>query len=132
MTNTIIRASAGSGKTFQLSNRYLDILFQREPVDTILASTFTRKAAGEITSRILTRLADAALDNDKRRDLAEHVDIPSSRFEIPDTSWGVALHSAGLKGGVSEKSNAYGIPKNLGLALIACYARFSTRKFPRP
>ncbi len=107
MTNTIIRASAGSGKTFQLSNRYLDILFQREPVDTILASTFTRKAAGEITSRILTRLADAALDNDKRRDLAEHVDIPSSRFEIPDTSWGVALHSAGLKGGVSEKSNAY-------------------------
>ena len=76
MTNTIIRASAGSGKTFQLSNQYLGIVFRHEPVETILASTFTRKAAGEILSRILMRLARAALDDKERQSLAAFVPLP--------------------------------------------------------
>lgn len=57
----VIRASAGTGKTFQLSNRYITLL-RTAPPDRILASTFTRKAAGEILERILIRLAKAALD----------------------------------------------------------------------
>lgn len=56
----IIRASAGSGKTFQLSNRYLLLLLKGEDPASILATTFTRKAAGEIFERILERLAAAA------------------------------------------------------------------------
>lgn len=59
----VIRASAGTGKTFQLSNRYLTLLRSATP-DRILASTFTRKAAGEIIDRILLRLAKASI-NDK-------------------------------------------------------------------
>ena len=47
----VIRASAGTGKTFQLSNRYLELLAAGVPGDQILASTFTRKAAGEILDR---------------------------------------------------------------------------------
>ncbi|HVJ69539.1 MAG TPA: UvrD-helicase domain-containing protein [Caulifigura sp.] len=66
----LIRASAGTGKTFQLSNRYLSLLRQA-PADRILAVTFTRKAAGEILERILTRLAAAVLDDSKRCDLAK-------------------------------------------------------------
>ncbi|QDT32686.1 UvrD-helicase domain-containing protein [Thalassoglobus polymorphus] len=58
----VIRASAGTGKTFQLSNRFLTLLRGSTP-DKILASTFTRKAAAEITDRILLRLAQAALDD---------------------------------------------------------------------
>lgn len=57
----LIRASAGTGKTFQLSNRFLTLLRGTSP-ERILASTFTRKAAGEITDRILLRLAKAAID----------------------------------------------------------------------
>ncbi|MDO5566358.1 MAG: UvrD-helicase domain-containing protein, partial [Planctomycetia bacterium] len=38
----VIRASAGSGKTFQLSNRYIRLLFEEVPVDQILEVTFTR------------------------------------------------------------------------------------------
>lgn len=68
--NTIIRASAGSGKTFQLTNRYLALLHQDVPPEKILAVTFTRKAAGEIFDRIVLRLADAAGDEIKRRELA--------------------------------------------------------------
>ncbi len=73
LPHTLIRASAGTGKTFQLSNRYLALVADGQPLDGILAATFTRKAAGEILNRILTRLAEAALDPDKAAELAGHV-----------------------------------------------------------
>ncbi len=59
--HVVILASAGTGKTFQLTNRYLTLL-REGSCDRILASTFTRKAAGEILDRILVRLARAILD----------------------------------------------------------------------
>ncbi len=58
--HTLIKASAGSGKTFQLSNRFITLLALDESPDKILATTFTRKAAGEILSRVFTRLAQGA------------------------------------------------------------------------
>jgi ATP-dependent exoDNAse (exonuclease V) beta subunit len=58
--NKVIRASAGTGKTHELSSRYLSLLNTGQPVDRILATTFTRKAAGEIFDRIVERLAHAA------------------------------------------------------------------------
>jgi len=58
----LIHASAGTGKTFELSGRYLALLFAGVDPRTILATTFTRKAAGEIQERVLARLALAALD----------------------------------------------------------------------
>lgn len=56
----LIRASAGTGKTHQLTNRYLQLFSQGVPPAKILAATFTRKAAGEIFSRIAERLVEAA------------------------------------------------------------------------
>ena len=56
---TLVRASAGSGKTYQLTARLLRILLQGASPETILATTFTRKAAGEILSRVLVTLAKA-------------------------------------------------------------------------
>jgi ATP-dependent exoDNAse (exonuclease V) beta subunit len=72
--HVVIRASAGTGKTFQLSNRFLGLVAAGEPLDSILATTFTRKAAGEILDRVLTRLAEAAMDGRKLAALAQHVD----------------------------------------------------------
>ena len=69
----LIRASAGTGKTFQLSNRFIAQIAAGEPPDHILAATFARKAAGEILERVLTRLAEAALDDGKFTELAENV-----------------------------------------------------------
>lgn len=63
-SNLIIRASAGTGKTYQLSNRFLSLLLQGCAPDRILATTFTRKAAGEILDRVLLRLATAAATAD--------------------------------------------------------------------
>jgi ATP-dependent helicase/nuclease subunit A len=62
LPHLLIRASAGTGKTFQLSNRFLELLRRQVGCDHILATTFTRKAAGEILDRVILRLAEAAAD----------------------------------------------------------------------
>jgi exodeoxyribonuclease V beta subunit len=49
-------ASAGSGKTFTLSVRYLSLLFLGEDAATILAATFTNKAAAEMKERVIKLL----------------------------------------------------------------------------
>ena len=75
--HTLIRASAGTGKTFQLSNRYLGLMQAGAMPDQILATTFTRKAAGEILDRVVVRLAEAALNEPARRELAKWLSSPS-------------------------------------------------------
>lgn len=68
--NEVIRASAGTGKTFQLSNRYIALAEVVSRPDEILAATFARKAAGEILDRVVLRLAEAAKDPKKLAELA--------------------------------------------------------------
>ena len=59
-------ASAGSGKTFALSVRYISLLFLGVAPDTILAATFTNKAAAEMKQRVLSLLINLA---DKKSEL---------------------------------------------------------------
>lgn len=54
---TVCKASAGSGKTFTLAVRYIDLLVrQPDNFRNILAVTFTNKATGEMKLRILGQL----------------------------------------------------------------------------
>ncbi|WP_417746549.1 UvrD-helicase domain-containing protein [Rosistilla oblonga] len=69
----MIRASAGTGKTYQLTGRLLQILLGGASPDTILATTFTRKAAGEILNRLLVSLARAATDPKALDDLRQQI-----------------------------------------------------------
>lgn len=62
VSSLMIRASAGSGKTYQLSNRFLALLAAGAEPSSMIALTFTRKAAGEFGDRILSRLAAGALE----------------------------------------------------------------------
>lgn len=59
LTNMLISASAGTGKTYQLSLRFLGLLALNHGShpERLIAITFTRKAAGEFKDRILTDLA---------------------------------------------------------------------------
>ena len=74
-SHCVIRASAGSGKTHQLTNRYLKLLATGVEPDAILATTFTRKAAGEIIERVLHRLAKAAGDPTAAKELATQLEL---------------------------------------------------------
>ena len=71
----LVRASAGTGKTFQLTNSYLELALSGADPSTLLAVTFTRKAAGEILGRVLERLAHAAGDGEKAAQLDEVLDL---------------------------------------------------------
>lgn len=64
----VVEASAGSGKTYCLAKRYLQLLinkveFSPEHLRAILAITFTNKAATEMKERVLEILKSMALDS---------------------------------------------------------------------
>lgn len=52
--NIAISASAGTGKTYRLALRYIELLASGEHPETIVALTFSRAAANEIFDRVVT------------------------------------------------------------------------------
>ena len=65
MNLKIYRSSAGSGKTFTLVAEYLKLVLTKpEDYRSILAITFTNKAAGEMKSRIISALVSLTKEED--------------------------------------------------------------------
>src|SRR5205823_7509174 len=73
--NVVLEASAGTGKTYVLVERYLNLLKAGVDPANILAITFTRKAAAEMRGRLLSEMkkrADgSAADQQLWRDMRE-------------------------------------------------------------
>jgi ATP-dependent exoDNAse (exonuclease V) beta subunit len=91
LKHVFLLASAGSGKTWQLTSRYLRLLAADAEPASILASTFTRAAAGEIRDRVLVRLAQAATDDKKLAELADALGAPAlTREQVLSLLDGVA------------------------------------------
>lgn len=67
----IVSASAGSGKTYQLSRRFLYLVAAGAQADSILTLTFTKKAAAEMKERILMEAAGLLNDNAKMEEFAK-------------------------------------------------------------
>ncbi|MGL5935441.1 MAG: UvrD-helicase domain-containing protein, partial [Cetobacterium sp.] len=58
MKGVVLKASAGTGKTYRLSLEYLATLFKGENYKDILVMTFTKKATAEIKDRVLIFLEE--------------------------------------------------------------------------
>lgn len=63
-------ASAGSGKTYTLTNRYIALVAAGARPEEICALTFTRKAAAEFFDKTMEKLARAAVDENFARELS--------------------------------------------------------------
>ncbi len=84
--NIVLEASAGTGKTRVLVERYVNLLRAGVEPDHILAITFTRKAAAEMRQRIIDRLKEASrlsqFDAGRWRELRERLgDIAISTID---------------------------------------------------
>ena len=68
----VVKASAGSGKTYRLSRVYLDLLLSGEPqrYKHILAVTFTNKATAEMKTRVIEELYKLSRSDDPQASLA--------------------------------------------------------------
>ncbi|HVW22189.1 MAG TPA: UvrD-helicase domain-containing protein [Opitutaceae bacterium] len=73
----MILASAGSGKTYALTNRFIALLAAGAGPDRIAALTFTRKAAGEFFDVILKKLAEASASPAEARRIAGEIGSPT-------------------------------------------------------
>jgi ATP-dependent helicase/nuclease subunit A len=78
--NLLILASAGTGKTYQLSNRIIGLIASGVEPERIVALTFTRKAAGEFADAVLTKLAAAASDPAKAARLQAELGLQQADF----------------------------------------------------
>ncbi|MDQ2712207.1 MAG: UvrD-helicase domain-containing protein [Acidobacteriota bacterium] len=111
----IVQAPAGSGKTSLLVQRYLRLLSTVEKPESVVAMTFTRKAAGELKERILQALLDAhqrtPVDSDHDRRTRE-------------------LANAALKRDRERGWNVLGDPRRLQILTIDSLCATLTRQMP--
>ncbi len=87
MKPTIIRASAGTGKTYRLSLEFISLLLsQRVDFREILVITFTKKATAEIRERIFEHLHNIVNNPEKAQEIIKGLKsiYPELKFDAED------------------------------------------------
>ena len=85
----ILKASAGTGKTYRMSLEYIAALCRGEDYKSILVMTFTKKATSEIKERILKFLWEIIIDSKTGKDVvknikANHPDINPDKKKLEE------------------------------------------------
>ncbi|WP_028841682.1 UvrD-helicase domain-containing protein [Thermodesulfobacterium hveragerdense] len=79
----IYKASAGSGKTYNLALNYLKFISQegKDSLKKFLAITFTNKAAFEMKQRIIVFLKEIIKQTERGKTLSSQLNLPSEKAE---------------------------------------------------
>lgn len=75
-----LKASAGSGKTYALTIRYISLLFLDVNPNTILTLTFTNKAASEMSERIFRTLLSLGDNSNVLEEISNQTNIEVSEI----------------------------------------------------
>lgn len=112
----IVEAPAGSGKTALLTARYLSLLGQVTHPGQILAVTFTRKAAAEMSTRIISVLSRAS----------------SEGTAPPENEWEGLLLSLGRKAAERHRSHPARLfnPESLQVGTFHSFCASLVRDWP--
>ena len=86
----LIEASAGTGKTFNITRLYLRLLLEKQlPVEQILVMTFTKDATEELRGRIDSFIREALNDWDELivkdeffNAISQHIDVKSAKIRL--------------------------------------------------
>ena len=119
-----VSASAGSGKTKVLTERILRLLlpdangFNATPPNKILALTFTKAGASEMSLRIRTKLSDWAVMNDP--------DLADSMQEL----YGHAVSGSQLNAARKLFANVIDAPEGLKIMTIHSFCQSLLGRFP--
>jgi ATP-dependent helicase/nuclease subunit A len=111
----LVEAPAGSGKTELLIQRYLRLLGLVDKPESIVALTFTRKAAAEMKERVLGALRDAADE------------VPLENDYAAQTR---QLANAALKRSAEQEWNILEDTRRLQIGTIDSFCSLLTRQMP--
>jgi ATP-dependent helicase/nuclease subunit A len=109
---TMVSASAGTGKTYTLTGKIVDKISAGLPAGAIMATTFTKKAAGELRERIAARLLEQAEVTDDA-DAATALrlasqELPSSLIGTVNSVCGQLLQEHAIDAGLSPALEVIG------------------------
>src|SRR6202034_3544056 len=92
-----VAANAGSGKTYVLAQRVINLLLRGAEPEKILCITFTKAAAANMSKQVFDRLAEwTMLDDAEQSQLLERLtlDVLLAGAAAPDSALARALTSA--------------------------------------
>src|SRR5438132_1776075 len=110
-TNTVVWASAGTGKTRKLVDVYLELLERGMDPGRIVAVTFTERAAAEMRDRIRTALADR-----QGRWTAAISSLAAAPISTIHGFCGILLRQHGIVLGIDPSSSVLDEQQSLDLA----------------
>src|SRR3989449_3203907 len=110
-TNTVVWASAGTGKTRKLVDVYLELLERGMDPGRIVAVTFTERAAAEMRDRIRTTLADR-----QGRWTAAISSLAAAPISTIHGFCGILLRQHGIVLGIDPSSSVLDEQQSLDLA----------------
>ncbi|MFF2031111.1 UvrD-helicase domain-containing protein [Arthrobacter sp. NPDC058192] len=109
---TMVSASAGTGKTFTLTSKIVNQISAGVPAGAVMATTFTKKAAGELRERIAARLLEQADLTDDAEAAAElrlaSQQLPASLIGTVNSVCGQLLQDHAIDAGLSPALEVIG------------------------